>query len=112
MREERRKYIRYEIRNTVSVDSKGVFQIVDISRGGFCFKCPPQTEISSDTWVTDIINSFGPLERVTVRKIWVSFHKSVLHNQPLFITVGAKFGKLKKDQKLKLIKLLESISSS
>ncbi|MFC1831129.1 PilZ domain-containing protein [Thermodesulfobacteriota bacterium] len=109
MKEDRRKYTRYEIGNAVSVDSEGVFQIIDISRGGFRFKCPPNTVIS-ETWVTDIINSFIPLERVPVRKIWVSIHGNENYDQPYLIMVGAKFGRFEKEEKLKLINLLESIS--
>ena len=109
MNQERRKHIRYEIQNAVSVDSEGVFQIVDISRGGFRFKCPPHTSIS-DNWVADIINSVVPIEGVPVRKIWVSIHESERFNQPFIIMVGAKFGKLNKENKLNLIKLLQSKS--
>ena len=107
LEQERRKHTRYEIGNSVSVNSEGAYQIIDISEGGFRFKCPPHTAIA-DTWVTDIINSVIPLEGVPARKIWVSMYKNGNYNLPSLILVGAKFGKLKQEQKLKLIQLVQS----
>lgn len=111
MEEERRKYIRYEIGNAVTINSEGVYQIVDISEGGIRFKCPPHTAIS-ETWITDIINSVITLEGVPVRKMWVSIYQNGDYNLPSLTLVGAKFGKLRKEEKLKLVHLIQNISSS
>ena len=109
MNKERRKHTRYVIENAVAVDSEGVFQIVDISKGGLSFKCPPHTSIS-DTWVADIINSVMPIEGVHVKKVWVSIYENERFNQPFLMMVGAKFGKLNKGNKTKLEKLLQNKS--
>lgn len=109
-KQERRKYSRYEIANAVSINSEGVYQIIDISQGGFRFKCPPHTAIPED-WVTDIINSVIPIEGVSASKVWVSIYENGNTNLPTLMVVGAKFDKLIKKQKVKLMKLLKHISS-
>ena len=81
----------------------------DISQGGFSFKCPSHTSLP-ETWDVDILNSFIPLEGFPARKVWVSLFENDHSNQPYLMVVGAKFGKLRNQQKMKLGKILESLS--
>jgi len=111
MAAERRKYTRYKIGNAVSIIPEGVYQVTDISEGGFCFKCQSHIPIP-EKLMTDIINSVIPLEEIQARKIWVSLHENAIFNIPCLIKVGAKFGKLRKEQKQKLEKLIESLSTN
>jgi hypothetical protein len=108
--EERRQHKRYKIDNSVSVGSLGIFQITDISRGGFCFKCPPRTPVA-DAWDTDILTSVISLERVPAKQVWVSLFENGSH-QPLSTIVGVKFGKLTAQQESLLLRLLDNLDSS
>ena len=111
MKKERRKYTRYKIENAVSINPEGVYQLVDISEGGFCFKCHPNS-LFPEKWVTDIINSVVHLDEFPTTKIWVSLYKNGQCNIPALMLVGAKFNKLKKDQKSKLLQLIRSASAN
>jgi hypothetical protein len=107
--QERRKYTRHKIGNALSINPAGVYQVVDIGQGGFCFKCPSHTALP-ESWEVDILNSCIPLEGFPARKVWVSLYENDKSDQPYLMVVGAKFGKLKSEQKVKLEKILESIS--
>ena len=109
MEEERRKYPRFKLDNAVSINPNGVYQLEDISEGGFRFKCHPHTSLP-ETWETDIINSMLSLEEYPARKVWISLRENGQYNLPSLMIVGAKFNKLNKDQKQKLTELLDSIS--
>ena len=76
--EERRQHKRHKLDNSVSVSSLGVFQVTDISRGGFCFRCPPYTPIS-DFWETDIITAVVSLEGFPAKRAWVSMTENGTH---------------------------------
>ena len=108
--EERRKYKRYKLENSVSISSKGIFQVGDISRGGFCFKCPPNTPID-DFWVTDIISSLSSLQGIPVKRVWVSITENSTHEY-LPTIVGVKFGKLTQNQESLLQQLLDTLDKS
>ena len=106
--EERRQHKRYTIENSVAVSDNGVFQVSDVSRGGFCFKCPPYTAIS-DFWETDILTPIEQLKDYPVKRVWVSLTENHTH-EALPTVVGAKFGKLTKEQKELLSRLIETLS--
>jgi hypothetical protein len=97
---DRREHKRYLIENSVSVSSHGVFQVMDISKGGFCFKCPPYTPISA-LWETDIVTSVATLEGFPVNRVWVSMTENSTHAY-LPMSVGVKFGKLNQKQDIEL----------
>ena len=106
--EDRRQHKRYHIENSVSVSLHGVFQVMDLSKGGFCFKCPPYTPIS-DLWDTDIVTSVATLEGFPVNRVWVSMAENSTHAY-LPMSVGMKFGKLTKQQDSQLSRIIEAIS--
>ena len=106
--EERRKHKRYELDNSVSVSSHGIFQIIDLSRGGFRIKCPPYALIP-DFWETDILTSVTALESLPAKRTWVSLSENGSHEY-LPTVVGVKFGKLTKQQDALLSQLIEAIS--
>lgn len=108
--EDRRQHKRYQIDNSVSVSSHGVFQIIDISEGGFCFKCPPYTPIS-DLWETDILTSVTLLEGLPAKRAWVSMAENGTHEY-LPTVVGVKFGKLTKKQDSLISEIIQTISQS
>jgi len=62
---DRRKHRRYRVDNSLSTSTNGIFQIIDISLGGFSFKCPPYSAIA-DLWDTDILTPMtqGYLEKL------------------------------------------------
>ena len=106
--QERRKHIRYKLENAVSINPEGVYQLLDISRGGFCFRCHPHT-VLNDFWETDIINSVIPLENFPAKKIWISLHEDWQLKLPIVMLVGVKFNKLESEQKNNLAKLLKKL---
>jgi hypothetical protein len=108
--EERRQHKRYELENSVSISSQGIFQVADIGRGGFCFTCPPYTPIK-DFWVTDIISSVASLEGFPAKRVWVSITENGAHEY-LPTVVGVKFGTLTKNQETILQQLLVILEQS
>lgn len=108
--EERRQHKRYKLENSVSISSEGIFQVTDISRGGFCFKCPCYTPIK-DFWITDIISSVASLQGVPIKHVWVSITENSVHEY-LPTIVGVKFGKLTQNQKTILLQLLVALDQS
>ncbi len=105
--EDRRRHKRYKLDNSLSIASLGTFQVTDISRGGFCFKCPPNTFIP-DVWETDILTSATFLEGFTARRVWVSLAENGNHEY-LPTIVGVKFGKLTLKQESLLLGLLNNL---
>ena len=108
--EERRNHRRYTLDNSVTISSNGIFQVTDISRGGFCFRCPPYTPIS-DGWETDIVTSVASLAGFPAKRVWVSMTENRTHEH-LPTVIGVKFGKLTKEQDSLLSQLIEDISRS
>ncbi len=106
--EDRRKHKRYKVENSVSVSSYGVFQITDISKGGFSFRCPPYTPVE-DFWETDILTSIALLEGLPAKRAWVSMAENGTHEY-LPTVVGVKFGRLTKKQDALVSQLIETIS--
>lgn len=105
--EERRQHRRHKLDNSVSISSHGTFQLTDISRGGFCFKCAPYTPIK-DVWETDILTSVVSLEGLLAKRVWISMTENSTH-EFLPTLVGAKFGDLTKKQDSLLLKLLDTL---
>ena len=105
--EDRREHKRYTLDNSLAIASLGTFQVTDISKGGFCFKCPPDTLVLDD-WRTDIITSPVFLEGFPARRVWVSMAENGNHEY-LPTVVGVKFGKLTPKQESVLLRLLENL---
>jgi len=105
--EERRQHRRYRLENSVSISSHGIFQLTDLSRGGFCFRCPPYTPIT-DVWVTDILTSAFSLEGFSAKLAWVSVTENGKRGY-LRTMGGAKFTRLDKKQDSLLEQLIETI---
>ncbi len=108
--EDRRRHKRYKLDNSLSIASLGTFQVTDISKGGFCFKCPPNTLIP-DVWETDILTSATFLENFTARRVWISLAENGNHEY-LPTIVGVKFGKLTLKQESLLLGLLDNLESN
>lgn len=108
--EERRKYRRYKLENSVSISPQGIFQVTDISKGGFCFRCPPYTPLS-EIWVTDILSSAASLQGFPAKRIWVSMTENSTHEY-LPTIVGVQFDKLSQQQESKLLQLLDNLEKN
>ncbi|MGI9537952.1 MAG: PilZ domain-containing protein [Desulfocapsaceae bacterium] len=108
--EDRRQHKRYKLDNSLSIASLGTFQVTDISRGGFCFKCPSSTHIS-DFWDTDILTSAVFLDGFPAIRVWVSLAENGNHEY-LPTIVGVKFGKLTPKQESVLLELLDNLESN
>jgi hypothetical protein len=106
---ERRQHKRYKLDNSLSIASLGTFQVTNISRGGFCFKCPRYTLIS-DVWQTDILTSAVFLDNFPANRVWISVAEN--HTKEYLPTiVGVKFGKLTPKQESLLLRLLDDLES-
>ena len=108
---ERRKHPRYTLQNSIMVNHDGVFQMVDISEGGFCFKCPPYLDLP-DKWVAEILTPLGHFKECEVEPRWSEILKNGDLNLPSFMKFGVKFGQLTKEQIDNLTKLIGSISEN
>jgi hypothetical protein len=108
--EERRQHKRYKIENSVSISSEGFYQINDISKGGYSFRCHPYAPVP-DFWETDILSSFEPLEGFPVKRAWFSLTENGDHEFSPMV-VGVKFRKLTKKQDAHLSQLIQNISHS
>lgn len=108
--DERRQHRRYKPDNSVAISSQGVFQVSDISRGGFCFKCPPYTPLT-DIWVTDIISSEASLQDFPAKRVWVSMTENNSHNY-LPTIVGVRFGELTQEQESLLQHILDNLEKN
>ena len=108
--EDRRQTKRYKLDNSLLISSLGTFQVTDISRGGFCFKCPSNTVVS-DVWETDILTSDVFLEGFTAKLVWVSLAENGNHEY-LPTIVGVKFGKLTLKQESLLLRLLDNLEGN
>ena len=106
--ENRRQHKRHRLDNSVIVSSHGIFQIIDISRGGFRFKCPPATSVPN-SWDTDIFALATSLKGLPAKRIWVSMSENGNHKH-LPTVIGAKFGRLTKAQESQLSQFLDAIS--
>lgn len=106
--EERRQHKRYKPDNSVSVSSDGIFQVTDISKSGFCFRCPPFTSIP-DFLETDILTSMDQLKSFPAKRVWVTTVGNG-SNEFLPIVVGAKFGRLTKEQSRIFSQFIQAIS--
>jgi hypothetical protein len=107
---ERRQHRRYKIDNSVSISSHGIFQVTDISRGGFGFRCPPYTPLT-ERWETDILSSAAALNGFPARRVWISINENSSHEY-LPTIVGARFGKLTKKQDSLLLELLDTLEKN
>ena len=105
---ERRQHQRYTLQNSIMMNHDGVFQLVDISKGGFCFKCPPYAD-ALDDWIADLLTPVGDLKDCEVEKRWSAIIDNGDHHQPSFMKFGVKFGQLTKEQYVDLKKLLDSL---
>lgn len=108
--EERRQHKRYKLDNSVSISSQGIFQVTDISKGGFCFRCPPYTPIS-DIFDTDILSSGARMQGFSAKRAWVTMTENSAHEY-LPTIVGVKFGTLTKEQASLLLQLLDTLEKN
>ena len=107
--EDRRQYQRHTVENSIMVNHDGVFQLVYVSKGGFCFKCPPYADVLNE-WVSDILTPIGDLKDYPAERKWCAVYEDDNAHMPSLMKVGIKFGQLTKDQNSHLAKLIGSIS--
>lgn len=107
--EDRRQHPRHTVENSIMVTNDGVFQLADVSIGGFCFKCPPHAHVL-DEWVTDILTPIGDLTEYVAEKKWVSVYEDGDSHLPSLMKVGVKFVQMTKEQLSHLAELINSIS--
>ena len=91
------------------VNHDGVFQLVDMSEGGFCFKCPPYRD-ALDKWIAEIFTPIGDLKECEVEKRWSTIIKNGDLGRPSLMKFGVKFGQMSKDQHNDITKLIGSLS--
>ena len=108
--EERRQHKRYKLDNSVSISPQGIFQVTDISKGGFCFRCPPYTPLT-DIFETDILCSGASIQGFSAKRAWVRMTENSTHEY-LPTIVGVKFRTLTKEQELLLLKLLDTLEKN
>lgn len=108
--EERRQHKRYKLDNSVSISSQGIFQVTDLSQGGFCFRCPPYTPIT-DVFVTDILSSGASIQGFSAKRAWVMMTENSTHKH-LPTIVGVKFGTLTQEQESLLLQLLYTLEKN
>ena len=106
---ERRRHQRHVLQNSIMVNHDGVFQVVDMSEGGFCFKCPPYAD-ALDKWIAEILTPIGDLQECEVEKRWSAIIENDDFRPPSFMKFGVKFGQLTKDQHIDLKKIIGTIS--
>ena len=106
---ERRQHQRHTVQNSIMVNHDGVFQLVDISEGGFSFKCPPYAD-ALDKWIAEILTPIGDLKNCEVEKRWSTIIEDGDFRLPSFMKFGVKFSQLSKDQHKDITKLIGSIS--
>jgi hypothetical protein len=106
--DDRRKYPRYKIENSIVINADGVFQLVDVSKGGFGFKCALDTSIA-DQWLSDILTPIKNLLGCLSEKIWQTVYVNPDSDLPMLVHVGVKFNQLTIDQKSNLEECLDSI---
>jgi len=104
-----RRHQRHIVENCVMVNNDGVFQLFDVSGGGFSFKCPLHVDVP-DIWVSYILTPIGDLKEYTAEKKWAAVYEDDRPHSPPFMKVGAKFGRLAEDQTRHLAELINSIS--
>ena len=104
-----RQHERHPVENCIMVNNDGVFQLVDISNGGFSFKCPSHADIP-DEWVAYILTPMGDLKEYIAEKKWAAVYEDGHSHLPPVMKVGVKFGQLVKNQITHLAELISSIS--
>ena len=105
---ERRQHQRFKIENSVLVSSDGVYQISNIGIGGFCYRCSAHSTIP-DFLEIDILTPIMQLQNLPAQRAWLSTLE-VGAQEYLQVLVGAKFGRLKKDQTAHLFQLIKTLS--
>ena len=104
---DRRKHERHVIENSVLITANDIFQLIDISRGGFCVKCPDDIGVE-DLQDTIILNPVNQLKGYPAKCVWSARWTDDNH-ELLPIIAGAEFGDLTKEQTSRLIQVLKGI---
>ena len=108
--EDRRKHPRYALRNSIMVNHDGVFQLVDLSEGGFSFKCPPYADVLNE-WLSDVLTPIGDLRECPVLRKWGAVFENGDFHQPSFMQFGVEFDSLTEDQHDDLVELIDAIAA-
>ena len=104
--QDRRKHLRHEFNDVVTIFAKGISQVIDISSGGISFKCRREQRVPK-RWQIDIVDSTGiHLHGFPVERIWKSAEDKKKHVSKCITTVGMKFKSLSLEQRLALYELI------
>ena len=95
------------IENSVLITASDIFQLIDISKGGFCVKCPDKPGVK-DLQDTIILNPVNQLKGYPAKCVWSARWTDDNH-ELLPIIAGAEFGKLTKEQTRLLLQVLKGI---
>ena len=104
---ERRKHQRHVIENSVLITTSDIFQLIDISKGGFCVKCPDEIGVEN-LKNTIILNPVNQLKGYPAKCVW-AFRWTDDNHESLPVIAGAQFGKLSKEQNSRLMQVLKGI---
>ncbi len=107
----RRKAKRFKCSETLVLNPEGACEIIEISSGGFSFKCLFGQSLLGE-WSVDIIdNRGGYLKKVMVEKVWQAdeaLDSKVQMTSSCPLAVGVKFKNLSAEQHATLNKLVQS----
>ncbi len=107
LKAERRKHQRHAIENSVLITSSDILQLIDISKGGFCVKCPDDITVG-ELDDTVILNPINQLKGYPAKCVWIARWTTDNH-ELLPIIAGAQFGSLSKEQRERLLQVINGI---
>lgn len=91
MNKDSRKHRRHRLTDTFIVYREGVFQVYDLSSGGFAFGCINEQELPEKLTVDIFNDKGGHIWDITIKTVWAKKNinppKSSIHA----VLVGAKF---------------------
>jgi len=96
--QDRRQHQRIDLTDTVVMNPLGVCEVIEMSTGGFSFKCIFEHNLS-DIWMVDILNNSGVyLQQFPVEKIWETAQDDQLSTSRCGVEVGVRFKDLSPEQ--------------
>lgn len=104
----RRKQLRHEFPDAVTICPKGISQVIDISSGGISLRCRCE-QCLAKRWSVDIIDSNGiHLQEFPVEKVWESTGDQERYPSIFSTRVGVKFKRLSPKQQSALFQFIYS----
>jgi len=102
----RRQHKRVDFTDTVVMNPEGACEVIEMSSGGFSFKCLFEHSLSEE-WTVDILNNTGVyLQKIYVEKVWESVIDEGRSTSSCGLAVGVRFKDLSPEQQLTLDNLV------